>query len=93
MYWIWYLIAVNIVCFTAFGIDKHRAKRQKWRIRESLLLFFCVLGGCIGAEAGMHLFHHKTQKNKFRYGVPAILLIQILLFSLGRYCFYGKLFL
>jgi uncharacterized membrane protein YsdA (DUF1294 family) len=72
-----YAVLVNIVTWILFGIDKWKAKRNKWRIPEATLLFFAVIGGSIGALCGMYLFHHKTKHKKFFIGVPLILLLQI----------------
>lgn len=72
----WYLLFVNIVAFAAYGIDKRKAIKQKWRISEATLLILAAIGGSIGALTGMHVFHHKTRKLKFKAGVPAILLLQ-----------------
>lgn len=72
-----YAVLVNIVTWILFGIDKWKAKRNKWRIPEATLLFFAVIGGSIGALCGMYLFHHKTKHKKFFIGVPFILLLQI----------------
>ena len=57
-----YYIIVNIVLFVMMGIDKVRAKRDEWRIREATLAAAALLGGGIGGFAGMKLFHHKTKK-------------------------------
>ncbi len=56
---------------------KAKAKKSKWRIRESALLGLAVLGGSIGAWLGMKVWHHKTLHKKFKYGVPAIIIIQL----------------
>ena len=74
-----YLAVINVVTFFMYGIDKWKAKKSKWRIRETALLGLAVLGGSIGAWLGMKVWHHKTQHKKFRYGVPLILIIQITL--------------
>ena len=72
-----YLFAINNVAFFAFGIDKLKAKRDKWRIPESTLLSRAVLGGSIGALAGMKVWRHKTLHDKFRIGIPVIITLQI----------------
>lgn len=78
--WLLYgLAAVNMVTFLAYGLDKWKARRNRWRIPEAVLLWLAVLGGSPAALIAMHLFHHKTLHKKFRYGVPAILFIQITL--------------
>ena len=72
-----YLTSINVATFITYGIDKLKAKRSKWRIREASLLLLAVLGGSIGALLGMKVWHHKTMHKKFKYGVPAILIVQM----------------
>ena len=74
-----YLAVTNVVTFFMFGIDKWKAKKSKWRIRETALLGLAVLGGSIGAWLGMKVWHHKTLHKKFRYGIPVIIIIQLVL--------------
>ena len=80
-YLIYYLLAINAVAFIMYGIDKYKAKKAKWRISEATLLLLAVLGGRIGAWMGMKVWHHKTMHKKFKYGIPAILLMQIALMA------------
>ena len=80
-YLAYYLLAINVVTFIVYGIDKYKAKKAKWRIPEATLLLLAVLGGSIGAWMGMKVWHHKTMHKKFKYGIPAILLIQIALMA------------
>lgn len=82
---IFYLLAANLLTFTTYGIDKYKARHARWRVREASLLLLAALGGSIGALLGMHLFRHKTQHKKFRYGVPAILLVQL---AIAAFCYY-----
>ena len=74
---IMYLAGINVLTFLLFGIDKYKAKRSKWRVSEATLVGFAVVGGSVGAWLGMEVWHHKTQHNKFRFGIPLILLAQI----------------
>ena len=74
-----YLLAVNIATFFLYGIDKYKAKKNKWRISEATLLTMAAIGGSIGAWAGMRLWHHKTMHQKFKYGMPVIIIMQIAL--------------
>ncbi len=71
-----YFFVINIVAFIVYGIDKYKARRAQWRIPESTLLLLAVIGGSVGAWCGMKVWHHKTLHNKFRYGVPLIMLLQ-----------------
>lgn len=72
-----YLLVINVATFLTFGIDKWKARNNRWRLREAVLLGLAVLGGSIGAWLGMRVWHHKTLHRKFKYGVPLILLVQI----------------
>ena len=72
-----YLLTVNAVAFLLMLVDKQKAKRKLWRIPEATLLMSAVIGGSIGALAGMYTFRHKTRHLKFTLGVPAILVAQI----------------
>lgn len=74
-----YLIVINIVGFFAMGIDKWKAKNDAWRIPENTLFGITALGGGIGTIVGMYTFRHKTQKPKFTIGLPAILILEIIL--------------
>ena len=78
-YSMYYLLAINIVSFFLYGIDKYKAKKGRWRISEATLLMMAVIGGCIGAWAGMRLWHHKTMHKKFKYGIPIIIILQVCL--------------
>ncbi len=74
-----YIIAINIISFIVMGVDKRKAQKRAWRIPESTLFVLAIIGGSIGSILGMHLFHHKTRHWYFLYGMPAILVVQILL--------------
>lgn len=74
-----YLILVNIIAFLVMGIDKHRAKVHKWRVSEKTLFLLALLGGSAGSVFGMHVFRHKTRHWYFVWGMPMILLLQIVL--------------
>lgn len=76
-----YLVIVNIIAFAAYGADKQKARKGKWRISENTLLLLAVLGGSIGAICGMKAFHHKTKKAAFSVGLPIILILQIILLA------------
>ena len=68
---------LSVITFVVYGIDKWKAKKDKWRIPESTLLLLAIVGGSIGALLGMKVWHHKTMHKKFKYGVPLILVLQI----------------
>lgn len=74
-----YLISINLISFLAMYIDKKRAEKNEWRIKEVTLLTLALIGGSIGGIAGMYTFRHKTQKPKFVVGFPTILILQIII--------------
>lgn len=84
------LLAMNVVTFSMYGIDKWKAKKSKWRIPEATLLMMAAIGGSIGAWIGVKVWHHKTLHKggsqrpseslggyQFRYGIPAIIIVQL----------------
>ena len=71
-----YRIGINILTFLIYGVDKWKAKRDKWRIPEDTLIWLAIAGGSVGALLGMYLFRHKTKHKKFLIGIPVILLVQ-----------------
>ncbi len=74
-----YFVIINMAGFLAMGVDKRRSKsRRKWRISEAAMFTVALFGGTPGIIGGMYLFHHKTQKPAFQYGMPVILVLQIL---------------
>lgn len=72
-----YLNGINILTFLIYGVDKWKAKRDKWRIPEDTLIWLAIVGGSVGALLGMYLFRHKTKHKKFLIGIPVILLVQV----------------
>ena len=71
------LIIINLITFLLYGIDKLKAKKGKWRISEATLLLLAIIGGSIGAWLGIKIWHHKTLHKKFIYGIPLIIIAQI----------------
>lgn len=72
-----YLLIINAVAFVLMLVDKHKARKNLWRISEATLMATAVLGGSIGALAGMYSVRHKTRHLKFTVGIPVILALQI----------------
>lgn len=77
-----YLVFINLISFLAFGFDKHRANRDKWRLKNGLLLGLSFIGGAIGGLIGMKVFRHKTKKAYYKMGLPLMILMQVLILVL-----------
>ena len=74
-----YLILINAVSFLLMLVDKHKARKNLWRIPEATLMGVAAIGGSFGALAGMYLIRHKTKHRKFTVGIPLMLLIHIIM--------------
>ena len=84
-----YLEAVNLLTLAIFGLDKYRAKVHRERIPEAALMGLAVIGGSVGALAGMWLFRHKIRKPKFKIGVPVIFFMEVAFFLAIIYAVYS----
>lgn len=69
----------SILDYVLMGIDKWKARRERWRVPEKTFFLVALLGGTLGAILGMYAFHHKTRHWYFKWGLPAILVAQIAL--------------
>ena len=86
-----FLLLINVITFLVFGLDKWKARRKEKnekvrRVPERTLLLLAALGGSVGALLAMKAFRHKTLHKAFRFGVPLILALQIMVpFGLWLY--------
>lgn len=78
-----YLLLVNLVAFFLYGADKRKAKQNRWRTPERVLLGIALAGGGIGALAGMKVFHHKTKHKIFQILVPLSIVLWAVLLALA----------
>lgn len=70
------ILIMNIAAFILMAVDKKRAKRGAWRIKEKTLFLVTGLFGGLGGTLGMFLLRHKTKHWYFRLGFPAMLIVQ-----------------
>lgn len=77
------IAVMNVLAFALMGIDKHRAKAGKWRIKEATLFLITGLFGGLGGTLGMFAFRHKTKHWYFKIGFPALLVVQVILICFG----------
>ena len=88
-----YLLVMNLVTFFVFGFDKWKAKYKEKhetarRVPEKTMFLLSALGGSVGALLGMRVWHHKTLHKSFRFGIPAILILQIVI-PAGLYLYWN----
>jgi uncharacterized membrane protein YsdA (DUF1294 family) len=72
----WYL-ALSIVAFLAYGLDKSAARRDAPRTSEQTLLLLGIAGGWPGALVAQQLFRHKTRKRSFRRAFWASVVVNL----------------
>lgn len=78
--WLWYyLAAINAAGIAVMGIDKQKAKRRLSRVSEKSIFTLAAVGGALGVWLGMSLFRHKTKHKSFSLGIPALLMLNILM--------------
>lgn len=80
-----YFISMNLLGFLMMGVDKRKAKKHAFRIPEAALFIVALIGGSLGSFLGMYVFRHKTRHWYFVYGMPAILILQILFILILHY--------
>ena len=80
IYWIILgtVLIINLIGYLSMWSDKRRAIKKRYRIPEKTLFIIAIFGGSLGSILGMKYFHHKTKHWYFKYGMPAILIIQII---------------
>lgn len=71
-----WLVAANCVGFVAMWSDKRRSEEGLWRIPESRLLGFALIGGSLGTLIAGQKFRHKTRKQPFRSRLFMIVMLQ-----------------
>lgn len=83
MKYLWiYLVIINALAFLLMLIDKRKAKKNRWRIRERTLLGVSAIGGSLGGLLGMYLLRHKTLHKRFAIGIPLMFVVHIILLCL-----------
>ena len=82
-----YFLTINALGFLLMLVDKHKARKNRWRIPEATLMGIAALGGSIGSLMGMYTVRHKTKHPKFTVGIPLILIVQLTAaYFVYRYC-------
>ena len=90
-YFALYLFVLNSIGFISMWIDKKAAQNKQYRISEKFLIIISMFGASIGVWYAMYKFHHKTKKSIFVFGVPLILVVQLIVIYIYSNSFNLKL--
>ena len=72
-----WLCFTSAIDFALMGVDKWKARRDAWRIPESTLWLFALIGGALGGTLAMQVFRHKTRHWYFRFGFPLLAALDV----------------
>ncbi len=76
---------MSIIGFTLMGVDKAKAKKGEWRIKEATLFLFAILFGAVGSTLGMLVFRHKTKHWYFAVFFPLLAILDVALYVVGMW--------
>jgi len=86
-YLVYYLIAINIIGFLSMFVDKVKAEHRMWRIPERTLFLIAFLLGATGSFIGMKVCRHKTLHPQFKYGIPTLIILNLIIIGYVVYKF------
>ena len=75
-----WLLIFSVVGAVMMIVDKQRAHQGRRRISERKLLTVGALGGAWLMWLTMLIVHHKTHRRKFMLGMPAMVVVHLVLF-------------
>lgn len=87
---LYYFLAVSVIGAIVCVYDKIAAPRDWRRVPERTLFFWALVGGGPGVYLTMLLMRHKTLHRRFMLGIPAIMMLQILLFAGIYHILYSR---
>lgn len=85
-----YILFISIASVAVCIFDKCRAIKVGRRIRERTLFLLCFLGGSAAMYATMLIIRHKTLHKRFMLGIPAIIILQLLLLYTVVFAFFDS---
>ena len=71
------LFLINLAGLITVSVDKHKARKRRWRIPERTFFLLSLIGASPGVFLGLLLFRHKTRHWNFMLGIPAIFFLQL----------------
>lgn len=78
LYFILYVLFINIVGFILMKLDKYYAIKNRYRISEKTFFIISAILGSIGVYVGMYTFRHKTKHLNFTVMVPVLFILNFI---------------
>ena len=79
------IAVMSIIGFTLMGVDKAKAKKGEWCIKEATLFLFAIVFGAVGSTLGMLVFRHKTKHWYFAVFFPLLAILDVALYAVGMW--------
>ena len=80
-----YYAIVAVISMVITIHDKNSAKRGRWRVSEAMLMGIGLIGGALPMYVTMKLIRHKTKHPKFMVGLPAEMVLHLVIIGLVIY--------
>ena len=78
VYFLIYILIINLLGFILMKVDKYYAMNQKYRISEKTFFIISAMLGSLGVYIGMYTFRHKTKHINFTVMVPVLFILNII---------------
>lgn len=85
IYLLLYFFILNLASYLLIWHDKNKAQKGQWRISEKSFFMLALMGGSLGVYYGMKVFRHKTRHLSFKYGMPLLIVINMVFFGIIFY--------
>ena len=82
-------VALSILAFAMYAVDKRAAQKGRWRTPENTLLLVGLIGGWPGAIVAQQVLRHKTKKLSFRTRFWVSVVLNVIAFVVLAWYFNG----
>lgn len=80
LYFLIYILFINLIGFITMYVDKKKARKGAWRISEKVIFIIAFVLGAIGVYVGIYKFRHKTKHTLFTVGIPIMIILNTICF-------------
>lgn len=77
-----WLLAINVVTFAAYAVDKRAARLGQFRTPEATLHLLALVGGTPAALFAQQSLRHKTKDRLFQWVTTGVVMLQLVMVAL-----------